>query len=426
MVSHWSFTIRSTLFMRQYPKVLLFGHSFNNTTGMGITLTNLFAEWPSDSIAIYANNIDKELCESIRPCSMYIGKICTSRHGTSLNKKASITFKDKVIARLRKLYYKTGLQELSSSTQLPPSDISRVKEFAPDIVFCALGNSLSMQRCEKLMDSLPKAKLVLYIVDDWVNTVANTRFFSFLWRRRYNREFQHIIERASCLLSICQYMSDEYLKKYNKVFHPFHNPVDLSIWNGLTVPNKYNKDILSILYVGKINDDTTPCLLDMCEVVNTLTKKGYKIKFDIYSPDFEKKFFLFKNKINVSVYPAVPHHDIPLLMKSYTSLFLPLGFSRQSRLYVRLSMPTKLTEYLASGRPMILYCPEEIALAKYLEDKDCAIMCTINDVGCLGKSVSKLQDKSTYEYLMQNALQLASLHDIKLVRERFFETLANV
>lgn len=43
-----------------FPRVLLFGHDFNDKTGMGITLTNLFANWPSENIAVFSNGIDYE------------------------------------------------------------------------------------------------------------------------------------------------------------------------------------------------------------------------------------------------------------------------------------------------------------------------------------------------------------------------------
>lgn len=35
----------------EYPKVLIFGAPFNNFSGGGITLTNLFKGWPKDRIA---------------------------------------------------------------------------------------------------------------------------------------------------------------------------------------------------------------------------------------------------------------------------------------------------------------------------------------------------------------------------------------
>lgn len=407
--------------MKKYPKVLLFGHSFNNYTGMGITLTNLFADWPKDNIAVWADGVEPELCNIIRPCSVYIGKYKDAVK-QSIGKKIP-GFKDKIREIIRKEYYKTGFQEFRENTHISKTYLSMAKKFNPEIIFCALGSDAAMKRCENLMYEFPNSKLVLYIVDDWVNTKINSRYFASFWRHKYDRDFRHIINRADGLLSICQYMTDEYRRIYGKVFYPFHNPVNIAEWQSIDVLPKYENDKVAILYVGKINDDTTPCLLDMCKTVDELNLMRDSFVFDIYSPDYGSKAFLFDGKVGVHVFPPIAHEDIPKVMKSYSALFLPLGFSKQSRSYVRLSMPTKLTEYLASGRPVILYCPEEIALAKYLTDKNCAVMCTDNDTFKLKSTVASLQDTDIYNQLVKNSLNLAAQHDIHSVRERFRETL---
>lgn len=408
--------------MNDYPRVLIYGHSFNNFTGMGITLTNLFADWPKDNIAVWANGVDIDLCEVIRPCAMYIGQVKLSS-SNKIKPKIKLTFKDKCRERLRVQYYKTGLPELLANVLIDDNDLEKAKRFNPEIVFCALGNDVAMKRCENLMDKLPNSKLVLYIVDDWVNTKINTRYFASFWRKKYDKDFRHIIGRACGLLSICQYMTDEYKHTYGKTFYPFHNPVDLREWQSLKVESKYPSDKISILYVGKINNDTTQCLLDMAKVVQELNANRRKFVFDIYSPDYSSKAYLFEDIQDVHAFPPIPHESIPSVIKSYSSLFLPLGFSIKSRTYVRLSMPTKLTEYLASGIPTILYCPEEIALAKYLNNKDCVIMCTQENINLLKNAVNKLSDKNVYNHLVSNSFKLAAQHDIYLVREKFRETI---
>lgn len=408
--------------MEDYPKVLLFGHSFNNYSGMGITLNNLFVEWPKDKIAVWANEVDSKLCDTIRPCAIYIG------HAKSTNRtqqQKTNTIKNRIRENLRTQYRKIGIFELQPNITISENELELAKSFDPDIVFCALGSDVAMLRCEKLMDSLPHAKLVLYIVDDWVNTKINTRYFSSYWRKKYDKDFRHILERATGLLSICQYMSDEYLKMYGKTFYPFHNPVNLAEWQIPNVESKYPADKTSILYVGKINDDTTPCLIDMCHAVQKVNAQGGSYVFDIYSPDHNQKLFLFEGNDDVHAYPPIAHEGIPQLMKSYSALFLPLGFSKQSRSYVRLSMPTKLSEYLACGKPIILYCPKEIALAKYLSDKNCAIMCNNNDENILGQAILKLQDKKVYKQLVDNSLVLAAQHEGHEVRQRFKHTLCS-
>ena len=407
--------------MKKYPRVLLFGHTFNNYTGMGITLTNLFADWPKDDIAVWADGVEQELCNIIRPCAVYSGK--QKNFLRQPERKKIPGLKDKIKEIIRKQYYQTGIQELREDTHISKSNLALAKKFNPEIIFCALGSDTAMKRCENLMDEFPNSKLVLYIVDDWVNTKINSRYFASFWRHKYDRDFRHIINRATGLLSICQYMTDEYKRIYRKVFYPFHNPVNVEEWQSINVLPKYGNDKTAILYVGKINDDTAPCLLDMCKAVEELNLIRKSFVFDIYSPDYNSKAFLFDGKVGIHAFPPIAHEDIPRVMKSYSALFLPLGFSKQSRRYVRLSMPTKLTEYLASGKPIILYCPEEIALAKYLADKNCAVMCTDNDTFKLKSTVASLQDTDIYNQLVKNSLSLAAQHDIHYVRERFRETL---
>mgnify|MGYP002515264152 FL=1 len=408
--------------LKNYPRVLLLGHSFNNYTGMGITLTNLFAEWPKENIAVWADDVDPVLCDIIRPCVIYIGQKDPKRGSI---KCEHISLKNKCRLFLSRQYHKFGFHELKADSFISEQKIQDARNFDPEIVFCALGSDVAMKRCEKIMDGLPHAKLVLYIVDDWVNTKINTRYFSSFWRKKYDKDFRHILERAGGLLSICQYMTDEYKKQYGKLFFPFHNPVNLEEWKSIETMPKYPDGTISIVYVGKINTDTAPCLLDMMEVVQELNKQSDIFLFDIYSPDYYKSSYLFNNKHGVHVFPPVKHEDIPNLIKSYSALFLPLGFSKQSRAYVRLSMPTKLTEYLASGKPTIVYCPKEIALSKYLSDKDCALICTDNNMTCLKEVVANLQDKNTYNHLVDNSLSLAAQHDVNAVRECFRKRLCS-
>lgn len=405
-----------------YPKVLLFGHSFNDRTGMGITLTNLFADWPKVQIAVMANHIDVNLCERIRPCTIYIGRNVSKEKefNQNINKK-TLTAKIKQI--IRHQYHKAGVRELIYKPSISKESLRLAQSFNPDIIFCCLGSLNSISLCAYFIDRMPNAKLVLYIVDDWANTKFNSRYFASYWRRRYNRGFRNLLNRASGYLSICQYMSDAYMEQYGKKFYPFHNPVNIKEWNALSIEPKYPDNIVSILYAGKINDDTRPCLSDLSKVVEELNNEGFNFILDAYTPDYSSNSNIFDGLSCCNVFPSIPHADIPRITKSYSALFLSLGFSKQSREYVRLSMPTKLSEYLASGIPIILYCPPEIALAKYLTNKECAIVCTENKLDILKEKVSLLNDSRYCAKIVLKSLKLAEDHKITIVRERFRKTM---
>ena len=387
--------------MTSFAKVLLFGHQFDNRTGLGITLANLFANWPKDRIAVFANGIDVQQCELSRPCCEYIGQ-------TTRKTLSAAAYNNKLRNMAKAIYIKSGLQDLRHKWNYKEEHVRRAIAFDPDILFCCLGSYGSMLDCEKMLERLPHAKLVLYIVDDWVNK-----------KSRNDRLFKRLLDKSAGLLSICPYMSESYLKQYGKTFYPFHNPVDVAHWQGLHPEKKYGEDTTSIIYTGKINADTKGCLLDMCKAVQKLNAAGGKFVFDVYTPNYAYNAELLKDYESCHILPPIPHDEVASVMKSYSALFLTLGFSKASRTYVRLSMPTKLSEYLAAGVPTLLYCPREIALARYLESQDCAICCFEKGTDELVAHMQKLNDEKFCEQLVTKASQVALKHDVKTVRAEF-------
>ena len=406
-----------------FPKVLLLDFSFDNTTGMGVTLTNLFKDWPVDRVGVMSDRVNPDLCNSIRPCSSYIGVSKSISVQTNKAKARVIAPQNRVRKVIRNVYHRLGIDELNYKPYIHPHNIEAMKSFAPDIVFCGLGNLNRMKLCMKIHELLPKSKVVLYIVDDWVNSRVSEKWPSFIWKQRYDKAFRKILSFSSGNVSICQEMSDAYKERYGVRFVPFHNPVDVSFWESLCPPKKYGPDTVSLLYVGKINADTEDCLIDCCKIVESLNKEGKSIRFDVYSPDYQLKHNLFDKYKNCSLFPPIPHEEIPNLTKSYTSLFLTLGFSRHSVKYVKLSMPTKLSEYLASGLPVVLYCSNEIALYHYIYAMDCAFTCCMRTEDKLKQTILRLFDERDSSRVVSNALAVANKHDVGIVRTAFLDTL---
>lgn len=398
--------------MIDYAKILIFGHQFDTKTGLGITLSNLFANWPKESIGIMAASVNIDECEKAKPCGIYIGS-------TVLKQMSAASYNNKVRNAIKDIYYKLGLSDIKHNWSFTAEQIGQAKSFNPDVVFCCLGSYGAMKECCQIMEILPNAKLVLYIVDDWVNTKSSRRYFKHYWDKKNNELFKHLLDKASGLLSICPFMSESYLKQYGKTFYPFHNPVDLNYWKSLPSELKYPDDTISILFTGKINEDTKDCLIDTCKVVEQLNNESHKFVFDVYSPNANMHPDLFSQYPSCHLFAAIPHDEIPTATKGYSAMLLTLGFSKISRKYVRLSMPTKLSEYLAAGIPTVLYCPEEIALSQYLKDKDCVFHCYERDNAKLRDCMLALENKETCLRKVDNALKLAEDHDMPVVRERF-------
>lgn len=409
-----------------YPKVLLLEHTFNNSTGMGITLTNLFYDWPKNRIGIMSDSIDIKCVDTIRPCSSYIGIGKSIDYSAKVERRiTSVRPNGSLKSRVRKIYYDLGLNEMFGKTKILPSNMESVKVFAPDIVFCSLGTLNRMRVCESIIKAMPEAHLVIYIVDDWINSRVIEKKPTFFWKRLFHGSFKRLLQLSSGNLSICETMSQAYLQQFGKQFVPFHNPVDVQYWTNLSIERKYPKSVVSLLYVGKINEDTEECLVDCAKCVESLNIEGKEIVFDVFSPDYMSNQVLFENYPHCHLLPAVPHEKIPELTKSYDSLLLTLGFSEKTIQYIRLSMPTKLSEYLASGLPIVLYCPSGVALTDYVQSRDCAFCCTEKNIDKFRATLLQLFDKRKVQYVVQRSLGVAKEHDITIVRERFLRTMNN-
>lgn len=407
---------------KAYPKVYILLEPFDASTGMGVTMTNLFKDWPLEKIAIAAYSLDIDLCEKIRPCKNYLA-LSTPTIPISKTSNRSFANKYKFLRKFVKFFYeKLGISDMRNIT-LGESLKKSISDFQPDIIFTALGTLSRIKFVQEVNKFYPSSKLAIYIVDDWPNTKQNGRWFPWFWKNKYNKSLKALMDKSSYFFSICQIMSDSYLAQYGKRFIPFHNPVDNEVWENVKPIRHYPSNIFSIIYVGKINRDTKENILTLGKVIDSMNRQGIKIRFDVYTPS--------KHQIDTSQYigftinSPIPNDQIPSLLKGYDTLYLTLGFSKISRAYTRLSMPTKLTEYLASGVPILLHTPREIAVTKYVKQKNSAIICSENSALALEKTLRQLiNDSKLRESLTKSALKLAKEHDIHIISNKFREALS--
>jgi len=383
---------------------------------MGVTLTNLFHDWPRENIALASYGINKELCELIRPCISYFaldGRFVTNETVLSAGNVSKV----RKIAKW--IYSKLGASDFSN-IGLSHELKMFIDDFKPDVIFTALGDIKRVRFAKTVHAYYPSAKLALYIVDDWPDSRFYGRWFKPIWRWKYSKAVQDIITLSDIRLSICKKMSDVYAARYGYTFLPFHNPVDLEEWRRIESSLCYDSSVFSIVYVGKINRDTERQLIRLAECVEALSSEKRRLKFDIYTPSgVPQRLREFKH---TEVKGAVTNAMIPSLLKSYSLLFLTLGFSKETRNYVKLSMPTKLTEYLASETPILLYAPKEIALTEYLSEYGAAYTCT--DEESLSSALCKAMDsQEVRNSVVDNARLLVNRHDSKIIRENFRESL---
>lgn len=414
------------------PKVLILNEIFNSHSGGGITLTNLFHGWDSDKIAVCCNSVrlegelDKNICQTyyslgseeyrfIFPFNLFgrkkksgLIKLTEKEHGYGItvkkHKNNGIRHKF-VMGVLFPLLEYTGVMEKITKFKLSGSFCNWLDEFQPDIIYAQAHNVQDIELILSIKTYLNKP-LVFHMMDDWPLMITASRFLTKKQLKRNDKAMRMLLAKTDALLSISDAMTDEYKRRYNKDFVPFHNPINLDFWSRYQRKDYELGKSATLLYAGRLGigiDTSLELIAQAVEMVNH--ELDIKLKFVIQA----------KNKpLWISKYSAVEHktfveyNDLPKTFSQADFLILPNDFSAKSIQFIGYSMPTKATEYMISGVPIIIFSPAQTALVSYAKKYHWAKIVTENSASILaGALTSLIQNKEERRRLAQTAITVA-------------------
>lgn len=237
-----------------------------------------------------------------------------------------------------------------------------------------------------------------------------------------------IFAKSSLNLGISQGMTTEYELRYKRKLQYFHNPIDLTKWKSKDDVHN-NTDSIKLLYSGRIKLSHFDSLNDIGQCIEKLTSAiGRKVIFDIYSDDSNtavaKKL---KKYSGVNLKPFIPHHEMPNLLLNYDLLILPLDFSSYAIKIASLSFPTKLSEYMITGVPILVYAPEEMEIIKHSKTHLWGFNITKKDKKILFDGIKNaITNADERENKSHRAISFAQQnYDIKIISKRFKELIEN-
>lgn len=390
------------------PKVLILGQPFDDFTGGGITLSNLFSGWRKEdlSVACIPHMLERvnKSCENyyqlgekehkwVFPFNLVQRKFSSGPlKQRPVNDYPGSVQKNKTRASLvDHLFYPflihTGL--IHSLSKIKPSRefYQWVDHFKPEILYIQVSARKDFSFCETVYGYL-KIPMVIHIMDDWPSTISNKGLFKKYWFRKIDSEFRSLLDKASLLLTISDQMSEEYNKRYQNKFIAFHNPVDISRWKEFQKTSSKLQTPPSFLYAGRIGIGIDSSLISIAKAIQNINdelKMG--IKFIVQTKETANWFMDFDC---VQHKNFVAYADVPKALSSADFLVLPYDFSEESELYIKYSMPTKAPEYMVSGIPILIFAPVNTALVRFAKMHDVAMIVTENNLTDLSNAIKEL------------------------------------
>lgn len=424
------------------PKVLILNQPFNTNTGGGITLSNLFANWGRDKLAVACSgyllndNIDPKLCDNyyqlgskerkwIFPLNLlsrtyYSGPIKPTKNTKGKLVVEKSKFRDKLIMNYAMPFLEyIGFDHFKAKSRLSSQFCEWLDDFNPDVIYAQAYTREDILFCIVLKKHLKKKPLIFHMMDDWPSTVGSKGFMKKYWEIKLNEELQLLLEYTDLAMSISDYMAEEYKRRYGKEFSIFHNPINIDFWRSAQ-KKEYNLSAPpTMLYAGRVGLGIDQSLKTLAQAVDRVNQDfGTQLKFTLQTqkiPSWIKDYDCTEHR------GFVAYEKLPKVFAQADFLVLPYDFSAKSLSFIKYSMPTKAPEYMASGTPILIFAPKNTALVQYAKDYEWATVVTENKIDELVDIITGLlKHKSRREKIAFRAKNLAEQrHDSKMVASDF-------
>jgi glycosyltransferase involved in cell wall biosynthesis len=213
-----------------------------------------------------------------------------------------------------------------------------------------------------LHEQYPKLNLVFYVMDDWQGHHECHQLPYSRWRRRLLRE---TIDRANTRFAVSREMAAHYEETYGKTWLVAHNGVARSSFsNGASNGVKPRQ----ILLAGDVNVFRYDAVIAFAQAIERYNQQhGESIEFSVMGEVAEQHRASLAKLRAVKLLSRRSHARCLRAMKDADLLYLPLAFGKPAARISLYSMPTKLPEYLASGKSVFFHAPKDSAMFRVAE-----------------------------------------------------------
>jgi hypothetical protein len=384
------------------PTLVIADYPVGYASGFGETLYNLFSGFPSEKLwsahpGHLAPAVDKERGQSVKLPSPSRPRWLNHRIALAyypLLKAQQFHAARATVKLLAKVVERNSIRNLL------------VVPVSPWILSAALA----------LHRRYPKLNLVFYVMDDWQGHHECHQLLYSRWRQRLLRE---AIDRASTRFAVSREMAAHYEQTFGKSWAVVHNGVPgESVTNGT---NGYKKP-RQVLLAGDVNVFRFDAVIAFAEAIERYNRRcAQPIEFSVMGEVAEQHREPLSNLQAVRLLTRRSHPECLAAMKTADLLYLPLAFCKRSARISLYSLPTKLPEYLASGKNVFFHAPKESAVFQVAERHDLQPRLATIDPEALDQFVEKWAEgnQNGAETFVRARTALREEFDIDALAARF-------
>lgn len=216
--------------------------------------------------------------------------------------------------------------------------------------------------------------------------------------------FPSIARKASRLFVVSDAMREEYSRRYGKLGHVLNMPtLDRVGESPSEVPMNGETSILFAGTIYQLNASIVGLLVEAAARVD-----GRSVRVHLYTWQTRAQLDALGVGGEYMLHASRTPEEIQTIQRGSGIVFLGLGFDARHGALVQTSFPSKLTDYLVSGRPILAIAPPSSPLALFLRKHQCGHLVETPDVGTLAAGIRRLLEDHAYRVsLVRNAFEIA-------------------
>lgn len=421
-----------------YPRLLLVSaRPVSAVEATGATVSRLLLGWPKERVAELC--CTSSLCDgrsSVAERFLALGPGCTPVdwlfrsvlkcaapglvQGAPSHPMVTLPRASRGNARARVHMHARALADISPLV-LPAKLRKWVATFRPDVVYSPAGR-VRLLKLVNAVASFGGCPAVIHFLDDWPGVMYTDGQCAGLARWILGQQVRRALRSAGGGFCIGEDMAEEYTRRYGGQYESFMNCVDRGWFeSGTLTSGDRQTSALRFLYTGGLHLGRDYVLSRILQALSALHREGERIEFSVCTPaiDVERgralvAGFPFATATTLSpgeVMGEVRKCDVVIHVESFEPHFAK---------FTRLSVSTKIPEYLAAGKPVLAVGPECLASMRHLQLSQGAIRVVAPDGLALLAATRELLNAACRALLGANGRKFAMQHhEAHRVRERF-------
>lgn len=379
------------------PKILIISNNaLSETNNNGKTIASIFKNYPSKNIRqLYFNEeypsgrevdsyfriLDKEMLKTHLNKKLVPGKIVTQqKRENKIDEKKLAVKKNNLTRFLREIIWKNKKWKTENLNEW-------LTEFQPDIVFFVAGDTSFVYDIVIKLKKEYQTNLITYITDDYILPRKTKDLWWWIRRRELLTKMNLVLSQTDLFVTISEKMRIKYLEIFGK-----DSVVAMNMSESLKMieSKKQSKRQLKLIYAGGLHYERDKVLENLaCQIKNINEKTNFlPAKLYVFTNQKPSEEFLTNINIeNASNYcGSLNSEQLKNELNSADILVHVESFNPKNIESTRLSISTKISEYLSLGKPILAIGPGEIASMEFLSQ----LAFCINDYSEIEEKLPKL------------------------------------